>query len=158
MDDLLVLGLGNQLMSDDGIGVVVARRLQRRPMAGVRVVAAGTPGFELADTLAAQSRVIIIDAVDDGRTPGSVFWVEPESIMSDLNRQSLHQVGLGDVLALMAVVGRMPWVGIIGVQPMLIEAGPRLSAPLRRRLPIITTNAVGMVESALQCGISNDSR
>src|SRR3990172_8632234 len=106
MSDLLVLGLGNQLMSDDGVGVVVARRLQSWPMSGVRVVAAGTPGFDLADILAAQARVLFIDAVDAGRAPGAVFWVEPESIMRDWGRQSLHQVGLADVLSLMAVVGQ----------------------------------------------------
>ena len=156
MSDLLVLGLGNQLMSDDGIGVVIARRLQRWPMSGVRVVAAGTPGFGLADMLAAQQRVIFIDAVDAGRAPGSVFWVEPGSILRDWGRQSLHQVGLADVLSLMEVVGQMPWVRIIGVQPQRIGAGCSLSGPLRRRLPIITRKAVDMVESSLRCEISSD--
>jgi len=145
MAGLLVLGLGNQLMSDDAIGVVVARRLLKWPISGVSIAAGGTPGYGLLDLLSTHHGVVFIDAVDAGNASGAVFWVEPESILRERNRQSLHQVGLADVLALMAVAGEMPWVRIIGVQPQHIGAGTKLSGALRRRLPIITSKAAEMV-------------
>lgn len=145
MAGLLVLGLGNQLMGDDAIGVVVARRLRKRPMSGVSIAAGGTPGYGLLDMLPTHRGVVFIDAVDAGRAPGAVFWVEPESILRERHRQSLHQVGLADVLALMAVAGEMPWVRIIGVQPQYIGAGAKISGALRRRLPIITGKTAEMI-------------
>ncbi|MDP1808772.1 MAG: hydrogenase maturation protease [Actinomycetota bacterium] len=149
-ETMLVLGLGNQLMSDDAIGVVVARRLGKWPMSGLSVAAAGTPGYGLLDMVSPHDRVVFIDAVDAGRAPGAVFWVEPESILRESHHQSLHQIGLSDVLSLMAVAGEMPWVGIIGVQPHHIGAGTKLSGALRCRLPIITSKAAEMLR-----GISN---
>ena len=145
-ETMLLLGLGNQLMSDDAIGVVVARRLSKWPMSGLSVEAAGTPGYGLLDMVTPHDRVIFIDAVDAKRPPGAVFWVEPESILRESHHQSLHQIGLADVLSLMAVAGEMPWVGIIGVQPHHIGAGTKLSGSLRRRLPIITSKIAEMLK------------
>ncbi len=147
--ELYVLGLGNPLMGDDGIGVVIARKLRNHKISGTKVFEAGTPGYGLTDTLMSKRRVVFIDAVDSGSAPGSVFWVDPDSIMSDWNRQSLHQVGLADVMSLMMVQEKDPWVRIIGIQPQRIAAGSNISDALNQQLPDMTKKIVSMIKSVV---------
>jgi hydrogenase maturation protease len=142
---LLVLGVGNPLMGDDGIGLVVARALRRRRIAGVEIVEAGTPGFGLIDMLSSVEQAVLIDAVDAGCAPGSVFWVRSEDLTTRWKRQSLHQVGLGDVLSLMSVADRGTSIRIIGVQPGAIGHSNELSRELQLRLRAITGQAAAMV-------------
>jgi hydrogenase maturation protease len=147
---LLVLGVGNPLMGDDGIGLVVARALQRRGITGVEIVEAGTPGFGLIDMLSSVREAVLIDAVDAGCAPGAVFWVDPAEVTARWKRQSLHQVGLGDVVSLMAVADRDTSIRIIGIQPGAIGHSDELSRELQLRLRAITGQAAEMVSGLVE--------
>jgi len=155
-DRLAVFGIGNQLMGDDGIGVLVARRLSRQSLAGVEVIEAGAPGFGLMDMIAPRSEAIFIDAVDAGLSPGSVFWVDPAAIVAYRSRQSLHQVGLADILSLMEVAGGAARVRIIGIQPERVGAAADITDSLRRRLPVITDRAADMIKAWMEDGFADD--
>ncbi len=144
---LCVLGLGNPLMGDDGIGVIVARRLRQLEIKGARVFEAGTPGYGLFDVFAEEKRVVFIDAVDSGSRPGSVDWIDPQAVMADQARQSLHQVGLADVLSLLDMEQNEPWVRVIGIQPQQINVGAEISDELNGKLVDITETTLSMIKS-----------
>ncbi len=97
---ILVLGLGNDLMGDDAIGLLVARELRRRWNNGADVVEAPVAGFALLDFLEGYDRVLIIDSVSDRSvSPGSLVEFSPNELPKNLY-SSPHFVGLNDVIAL----------------------------------------------------------
>lgn len=149
IDEPLVVGLGNPLMGDDGIGIAVARNLKQRGILGATVVEGGTPGFSLIDVLTEDRQAIFIDATDAGLPPGSVFWVDPRDLTSQAMRHSLHQITLTDVLELLGGIGVRSQIKIIGIQPERIGAGLELSSVLDGRLPAIVSTAESMVNEAL---------
>ena len=145
----LVVGLGNPLMGDDGIGVTVARDLRFRRCISAPVIEAGTPGFGLIELLTDERPVVFIDAVDAGRTPGSVFWVDPNEVAGETLRYSLHQVTLADVIDLLKATGAKADIKIIGIQPEKIGAGLDLSEALADRLPEIIESTETMLRDSL---------
>jgi len=152
----LVVGLGNPLMGDDGIGVTVARDLRFRDSIGVPVIEVGTPGFGLIELLTTERPVVFIDAVDAGRRPGSVFWVHPGEVAGEVLRHSLHQVTLADVIELLEAAGAGADIKIIGIQPEKIGAGFNLSDALEDRLPEIIATTETMVRDSLGIGSGRD--
>ena len=124
MDQVLVLGIGNLLMGDEGVGVAVVRDLERRPLpAAVTVVDGGTGGFHLLSYLTDYNPVVMIDATMDGQPPGTVSLLEPR-YASDFPRSlTAHDIGLRDLVASAAMLGKLPKVYLITVsiddmQPM----------------------------------------
>ncbi len=152
----LVVGLGNPLMGDDGIGVTVARDLRFHRSIGAPVIEAGTPGFGLIELLTDERPVVFIDAVDAGRTPGSVFWVDPNEVAGETLRYSLHQVTLADVIDLLKVTGAQADIKIIGIQPEKIGAGFNLSDVLEDRLSEIIATTETMLRDSLRIGSGRD--
>ena len=147
--DALVVGVGNTLMGDDGIGVEVARRLAGRRDIPVKVVEAGTGGFGLINIIGDSRCVIFIDAVDAGATPGQTFWVRDHQIVDRPRRHSLHEVGLDDVVALLALKKPTPAIRIIGVQPAVVGPQLGLSRLLASRLGFITKEAADMINETV---------
>lgn len=128
---ILILGVGNLLRKDEGVGVQVVQRLQRLPLpGGVKVLDGGTAGIGLLDLLEGYERAVIIDAADMGLEPGSVVKFRPEAATFKTPdfRLSLHSVDLNSVLELARLLGkRLPEIVIIGVQPKDIGWGTDLS-------------------------------
>jgi hydrogenase maturation protease len=133
---ILVLGLGNLLMGDEGLGVQAAARLQsggwlradgRRQQ--VQVIDGGTMGLDLLPYLEGAEGLLIVDAVRTGHPPGSVVRLEGEEIPALLAlKLSLHQVALQEVLALSRLRGTLPSrVVLWGVVPSCVEWGVGLS-------------------------------
>jgi len=128
---ILILGVGNLLRRDEGVGVHVVQRLQQlRLPKGVQVIDGGTAGMGLLDLLEGYERAVIIDAADMGLEPGSVVKFRPEAVQfysPDL-RLSLHSVDVGSVLELARLLGKkLPELVIIGVQPKDTGWGTDLS-------------------------------
>lgn len=144
----LIIGLGNPLMGDDGIGITVARFLKARDLAA-EIVEAGTPGFGLADILMESRPILFIDAVDAGSKPGSVFWVDPAFLEHGRVRHSLHQVNLADALDLMDKLGRRASIKIIGIQPLTVGVGVGLSQTIEGCLEEIVARTESMVVETL---------
>ena len=95
----LILGIGNVLMGDEGVGVHVARYLLQQPLpAGVVCVDGGTGGFHLLDTLQQAKKIILIDATLDNRPPGTIQRLQPRFSSQYPKTLTAHDIGLKDLI------------------------------------------------------------
>ncbi|MBL7065411.1 MAG: hydrogenase maturation protease [Anaerolineae bacterium] len=153
----LILGLGNPLRGDDGVGCRVAEELARRELPpGVQALDGGAAGLRLLDLLEGWERVVIVDAAEMGRRPGEFVRFTPTDVRlvsasdrpstgpstmlrtSSGHRFSLHHVGLSEVLALADALGRtLPEMVIFGVQPARVGWGEGLSLAVEAALPAL---------------------
>jgi hydrogenase maturation protease len=135
---VLLLGLGNPLRGDDGIGPRVIEALNRRGLPeGVTALDAGTGGLDLLQVLEGWERAIIIDAADVGREPGQFVHFAPGEarLIGAEDVSSLHNAGLAEVLALADAIGHpLPEMVIFGVQPAKIGWGEGLSEAVEATL------------------------
>ncbi len=136
---VVVLGVGNILLADEGIGVRAIEKLQRDfdLPPEVVVVDGGTTGMEMLEDLSNADHIIIIDAVRSGKAPGSVIKLTGEQVpVFFKTKLSPHQIGLSDVLATLEFIGEQPGgVTVIGVEPMSLETSMALSPQVEARLP-----------------------
>jgi len=135
---VLVLGIGNLIMSDDGIGVRVVQLLAERYRypAGVTVLDGGTLGLDLLPRLEGVERLLVVDAVETGQPAGTLVRMAGEEVPVVLETKvSPHQMGLKDLLAVAMLQGFAPREMVLwGVQPALIELGTELSEAVASRL------------------------
>jgi len=130
---LLVVGIGNAIQMDDGVGIHVLRALEGRELPpGVELFDGGTMGIELLPWLEDREKVIFIDAVDAQEKPGTIFRFAPEEVDYDMiPKASVHEIGLVDAIQMAALTGRAPREAVIfGVQPARIDWGEELSEEL----------------------------
>jgi hydrogenase maturation protease len=136
---VLVIGLGNEALGDDGIGVHVARVLASRPLPPhVQVREGGTAGYALVGWLEGVQRLVLVDAMAMGRPPGTVVAVSPDGLrrLAPADRSSLHGTSPLDALELAAALGLdPPETYIVGIQPAQVAWGLGLSPPLQQALP-----------------------
>ncbi len=151
---VVILGIGNILMSDEGIGVHAVEALQQRFLLpdDVEVVDGGTTGMELLPDLQGADHLIVIDAVRVGVPPATVVRMEGDEVPAFFKTKlSPHQVGLSDVLAALRFSGSAPGhVVLIGVQPVSLEVAmeltPKVAAQMDRVLELVTAElaAIGV--------------
>ncbi|MBI2221576.1 MAG: hydrogenase maturation protease [Acidobacteria bacterium] len=133
----LVLGIGNVLMGDEGVGVHVVRRLEQEDLpAHVALLDGGTGGFHLLAELASHDPVVMIDATIDGQPPGTVSVIEPRYASDFPRTLTAHDIGLRDLIVSATLLGQLPrmqlvTVSIADVQPMQMT----LSAPVETAVP-----------------------
>lgn len=132
---ILVLGLGNLLLSDEGAGVHAIEAFRRRygTPDGVELLDGGTAGMDLLDLIAGRDSLIVVDAVNrDGCAAGTLLTFRDEDIRAAFGaRLTPHQLGLLDVLAATALLGEKPAsVTVLGVVPGHIDLGLELSPPV----------------------------
>jgi hydrogenase maturation protease len=136
---LLVLGLGNVLCSDDGLGAVAVHLLERRYRApdGVLVLDGGTLGLSLLPQLEQAQEAILVDAVRADGPPGSLVRLEGEDVAPAVAaRLSVHQVGVVDLLDAAHWCDCYPSrLILLGLVPQSLELGVRRSAPVEAALP-----------------------
>jgi hydrogenase maturation protease len=146
---VLVLGLGNPLRGDDGIGPRVIEELNRRELSErAMVLDAGTGGLDLLHVLGGWERAIIIDAADVEREPGQFVRFTPDEarFVGSEDATSLHNAGLAEALALAEVVGQpLPEMVIFGVQPARVEWGEGLSPAVEAALPALVDAVLGEI-------------
>jgi hydrogenase maturation protease len=139
--DVLVLGLGNVLLTDDGVGVHVVRQLACDPDAppGLRPLDGGTLGFRLMAALTQSDAVLIIDAAQLGEPGGAIRLLDQQALSGHVGRGgrvSAHEAGLVDLLTLAWLEGWAPArLALLGIQPQQIDWGEQLSEPVARSLP-----------------------
>lgn len=118
---VLVLGLGNVLLGDDGVGPVTLERLERdyRFPPEVRLVDGGTLGLSLLDELAQAEHAILVDAVATAEAPGTLVRLDGAAVRDAVReRLSVHQVGVADLLDVARLIGRYPdSVVLLGLVP-----------------------------------------
>lgn len=142
----LILGIGNLVMGDDGVGVRAVQRLATGYSfpPGVRLLDGGTLGLDLLPFLEGLDRLLIIDAVETGGPPGTIARLTGEMIPGAFEtRLSPHQMGLRDLLAVSDLLGnRPPAMTLLGVQPETIEPGTDLSPPVESALDTLVEMAL----------------
>lgn len=136
---ILVIGLGNPLRGDDGVGVIVVRGLAAHALSpDVEVVDGGTRGLGIVNLLEGRQRVILVDAADMGRTPGEFLRItlEGAQLLGDEAHLSVHEGGVRDALLLAQALEMLPEeVVIFGVQPANLEWDSTLSPEVEAALP-----------------------
>jgi len=149
---VVVLGLGNILLRDEGVGVRVVEALAERYAipAEVEIVDGGTAGMDLLNTLAGCDHLLICDAVRTGAPPASVVKLAAAEVPAlFLTRFSPHQLGLADVLATLVLTEEAPGaVTLIGVVPLDLELGielsPAVSAVVGQAVECLATELRGL--------------
>lgn len=135
---VLILGVGNLLMGDEGIGVHAVRELWKRTLpAHVDVVDGSTAGLEILQLMEGYVRVVIIDAVDAGLEPGTILRFRPKDVTpQDVDLPlSLHQEKVLRVLELADCLGRdLAPIVIYGMQPEAMGWSTELSPAVQARL------------------------
>lgn len=127
MAPILVLGLGNLLLSDEGVGVAVARALVARYSLPetVEVIDGGTSGMDLLDQVDGRRRLIVIDCARLDAAPGTVREIVGEAVPAFFQtRFSPHMIGFADLMAGVALLGGMPdEIAFVGIEPESMELG-----------------------------------
>lgn len=131
---LLVLGLGNCLLQDDGVGVHAVRALQAERLPGVRVVEVGTAILDALDLIEWADRILAIDAMDAGGRPGTVYVCGDQDVAGGPAPVSLHELGLKAALQFLPRPPRAE-ITIIGIQPAVIDYSLDLSPEVAAALP-----------------------
>jgi hydrogenase maturation protease len=146
--DILVLGIGNLLWADEGLGIRALEQLHEgwRFRPGVRLLDGGTQGLYLLPFVEQSRRLLILDAVDYGLAPGAIKVVRDGDVPAFMGakKMSLHQTGFQEVLAVAGLRGWQPEaITLLGVQPEVLEDyGGSLSATVKARLPELETLAL----------------
>ena len=117
--NVLILGVGNLLLTDDGFGVHVINALKNTVFPeNITLLEAGTVSHQLIPMLREMDVLIVVDAVEAGDAPGSVFRFSPDDLQFKSEQKlSLHQISLIDVLHMAEMTGGKPKTVIIAVQP-----------------------------------------
>ena len=151
---ILVLGVGNLLMGDEGVGVHVVRALDLTDLPpGVKLLDGGVGSFLLLEPMQNASTVILIDASIDGGAPGTVRRIEPR-FSSDYPRTlTAHDIGLKDLLDAFHFMGAnvhvvLFAVSVAGMQPMLDELSSDLAAALPQIVEMVRAEALLAAEAA----------
>lgn len=137
---ILVLGIGNDLLKDEGIGVHVVREMKEIGLPKeVKLVEGGVAGIDLLEDIMEAEKLIIVDAMDASDQPGSVFCFKPHEVDLLLNKSktSLHQVDLFDTLKIARFLDCYPETVIIGIQPKDLEWGIEPTPELVSKIPVI---------------------
>ena len=152
----LVLGLGNPLRGDDGIGPLVVEELLRRELPeGVTALDGGSGGINFLQMLEGWDRVVAVDAANVGLEPGQFVRFTPDEahLAQRSSDFSLHYASLSEVLTLANALGRtLPEMVIFGVQPAKIGWGEGLSPNVKNTLPKLIDAILKEVTGALPKG------
>jgi hydrogenase maturation protease len=129
-DKILILGIGNVLLGDEGVGVHVVKGLENHEMPShVTLLDGGTGGFHLLSWLQEYQRIILIDATLDGNPPGTVNIIHPRFSNEFPRTLSAHDIGLKDLIESASLLGPLPEITLITVsvdpeQSLTMELSP----------------------------------
>ncbi len=138
---VVVIGLGNPLRGDDGIGPRVVTELRRRGLPeGVEAIDGGTGGMDLLRLMEGRDAIVVVDAAEMGREPGTFVRFTSEEVRMHLRtgRFSLHDAGLPEALALASALNHpLPPITFFGVQPGRIGWEEGLSPAVEQAIPAL---------------------
>ena len=152
----VVIGVGNLLLRDEGVGIHAVRELQKRTLPpGVEVIDGGVAGVRLLDLFSGVHKLLLIDAAEMGLEPGAVARFTPEDVRfqsGDL-KLSTHDVALPEVLAIARAVNQCPSeVIILGIQPKEISWGMELTPEVRGAVPKVVELVLEEISDSAEGG------
>jgi hydrogenase maturation protease len=147
----LILGIGNSLLSDEGLGIRMLDYLQRHypELPNITYLDGGTLSFTLAPWIEEADRLIVIDAAELKASPGTIEVFEGEAMdrFSSKTKRSVHEVSLGDLLAIAHLTGFLPENrALVAVQPRDIDWGQCLSNPVKLALPRAADHIIELLQ------------
>lgn len=150
---ITILGVGNELLSDEGVGIHVIKEIQKRNLPPeVEAIEGGTDGFGLLNIITTSDHLIVIDSLKGGGKPGSIyrFHIDDAPGCPDLFKTSVHQIGILEVINLSGLIGRTPNTVIIGVEPRVLKTGLTLSPDVESRIPRVIEMVFQEITSILE--------
>jgi hydrogenase maturation protease len=146
MSRYAVLGLGNRLEADEALGALIVERLGNDPSLlaslpdpdAVELIDGGTVGLGLLPYLMGLDGLVVVDAINAGREPGTLIDLEGTSLIRHEQVMSVHDLGAGELLGALHVLDAWPRrVRVIGLEPLAIELGLELTAPVAAGVPAL---------------------
>lgn len=138
---IVLIGIGNILLRDEGVGVHVINAIKKRYTfsPGVEIVDGGTMGLDLLPLIEGRDKVLIVDAVDFKKEPGYIGVLERDDIPSVLDSKlSVHHINLSDVLFALKIMESMPEeICLIGIQPKSLDVGVGLTDEINVNIDIL---------------------
>ena len=157
-DRVLVLGVGNLLMGDEGVGVHVLRQLEHEPdVPGARLLDGGTGGINLLVEFEGARDIVMIDATRDGRPAGTITFLQPDTVGELPRGLGAHDFGLKDLFAAAALLGKMPkihlyTIAVEEVRPMSTELSPAVAAAVPEVVHTVRALAARLVAEGMTGG------
>ncbi|MBF0284531.1 MAG: HyaD/HybD family hydrogenase maturation endopeptidase [Magnetococcales bacterium] len=147
---VVVLGIGNLLMSDDGVGVRLLQWMEEHfaPHPEVVLLDGGTAGLALLPRLVGAEALLILDAVRSDHPPGTVIFLEGKAVPARFTAGlTPHQSGVADLMAAMLLEGSLPpHAAVVGVVPQRVSLGWELSPAVASSLPEAAARAVSWLD------------
>lgn len=137
---ILVVGLGNVLLRDDGVGVHAVRELCKHRHSGAVVAEVGTAVFDALRLLEWADKVLVIDAMQAGHPPGTIYLLAGDSVEQCRTQTSLHELSLISAFNFIPESCK-PETTILGIEPDTIDYGLQLTPLLSARLPTVLQQA-----------------
>lgn len=149
---ILVLGVGNILLRDEGAGVRVIEALEAGYFfsPNVTLLDGGTLGLRLLDPISQADHLILVDAVQNGGAPGTLYFLDGENLFKRVTfKNSMHQLDLQEALAYAEVLGNSPSAVVIGIEPADISPwGLDLTEPVQSGIEAMTHLVLQEIEKA----------
>lgn len=148
--DTLLLGLGNLLNTDDGLGIRALETIRERYHVpeDLRCLDGGVMGLELLSQIEGASHLLVLDAVQTGQAPGTLVRLQGEEVPKVMSMKlSMHQINFEEVLALSVLRGTTPPVLVVwGLEPASLDTGLGLSEVVEARMPALIVAVVKELE------------
>ncbi len=138
--NIMILGVGNVLLKDEGVGVHIATHLKEFPLPDhIEVIEGGTDGFKLFHLILDTDRLIVVDCVKGDGEPASLyrFNIDEYTHFPDTYKTSVHQISIDEVVTLSGAVGDSPETTFIGIEPAEISMSLELSPAIEEKIPRI---------------------
>lgn len=141
MNKLMVVGIGNYILQDEGVGVHAIKRLMEMDLPdGVELVDGGTHSYDLVDFFCQAENLIIIDAMQAGGEPGTMYRapLEELGLRPQENCTSLHEMHFIEAVKMVNMMGHYPKIIVYGIEPEVIDWGMELTPLIEEKLPRLT--------------------
>ena len=149
MTETLVLGLGNLVHADDGVGVHAIQQLQcdARVPPSVVLLDGGTQGLGLLHHISGVRRLLVIDDIDVGEPSGTLLRFEGKALQGLPGKASVHQLGFADLMVALQLLDESPGeVVVFGVQPNSVEWSAELTQPVAKALPLLVDSVIAQLK------------
>lgn len=147
---ITVLGVGNILLSDEGIGVHIVNQLKEDYVCNppINIIDGGTMGMELLTYMRGMTKLILVDAINGGEAPGTVYNFKHEEMTEYFSEPiSVHEVGMQDILRIRALQeDPLEDARVIGVEPFSLDLGLEPSEVVQEKIPIILGHLVDVLK------------
>jgi hydrogenase maturation protease len=146
-EKILILGIGNYLMGDEGVGVHLVHRMEEMDLPEyIDILDGGTGGFFLMNVFDEYGTVIFVDATMDGKEGGTIAQIRPKFASDFPNALSVHDVGLKDMIEVLYLQDKLPDMHLItisveGIMPMTVEMTQNVQQSISKAIQTILTLA-----------------